>query len=494
MKNGKTTVGNYCMSISLLLACAVPLTVEAKTLYVNRTTGTDAVSYAANSESAPWQTIGRAAWGSTNRSAPNSGEAARAGDVVRIAAGTYSTAGTDNRFDPAYNPANSGTPGNPIIFQAQGAVTLTLSSSRGPVIGANAKNYIMWKGFTINEVNATTHADTGSVTILSSTGSSVENLILDGNGDPGYGDNHPGIRIEHSVGITARNNMVRNYRTSGVNQVNGAGIQVYNSKGLTIEHNEIYNSGSGIFLKAIGFNGDTATPSEYSDMQDVIRYNLIHDVAHGLVHHRHYHSSSTIYVLWYQNIVRDATLGGITLWGFPGDGPSNSRFINNTVDGAVNGIYLKAETLTNNWNNLIQNNLITRSANYSVFNEPATGAASFELDRVTFAENWYWTFPVLLVDSSGNKTLPQLQSTYPGQEVGGTSGVNPSYVNAGGNDFHLSIGSPALTAGRAVLSIGGADGATIPVGAYITGDEVIGLTSGSSDITPPATVQNVRIL
>ena len=290
MKIVTTTVGNYCIGSLLTLMCIFPLSVEAKTLYVDGTTGNDTITYNSNSSSTPWRTIGRAAWGSTNRNAPNTTEAAQAGDTVIVASGTYSTVGTDDRFGVAYLPANSGTSGNPITFQAQGTVVLTLSSSRGPVIGANARNYITWKGFTINEANAPTHADTGSVVFLSSTGSSAENLILNGNGDPGYGDNHPGIRIEHSVNIALRNNIIQNYRTSVVNQVNGAGIQVYNSKGLTIEHNEIYNCGSGIFLKAIGFVGDVATPSEYSDMQDVVRYNLIHDVAHGLVHHRHFHA------------------------------------------------------------------------------------------------------------------------------------------------------------------------------------------------------------
>jgi len=491
MKIVTTTVGNYCIGSLLTLMCIFPLSVEAKTLYVDGTTGNDTITYNSNSSSTPWRTIGRAAWGSTNRNAPNTTEAAQAGDTVIVASGTYSTVGTDDRFGVAYLPANSGTSGNPITFQAQGTVVLTLSSSRGPVIGANARNYITWKGFTINEANAPTHADTGSVVFLSSTGSSAENLILNGNGDPGYGDNHPGIRIEHSVNIALRNNIIQNYRTSVVNQVNGAGIQVYNSKGLTIEHNEIYNCGSGIFLKAIGFVGDVATPSEYSDMQDVVRYNLIHDVAHGLVHHRHFHAASTVYVLWHQNVVYNASLGGITLWGFPGDGPSNGRFVNNTIHGAVNGIYLKAETLTNNWNNLVQNNLITGSTNYAVFNEPSTGASSFELDRATFTENWYWSFPALLVDATGTKTLSQFQSTYPGQEAGATSGTNPSYVNVGSNDFRLSAGSPALTAGRAVHSIGGATNNTIPVGAYITGNEVIGPTSYT---TAPAIVQNVRIV
>lgn len=475
MRQAEAKIRRLC--ISIILTFAFPLWTEAATLYVNGTSGNDATPYTANSKTSPWRTIGRAAWGSTNRDAPNKVEAAQAGDTVLVAAGTYSTAGTDNRFGVAYNPANSGTSGSPITFQAQDTAILTLSSSRGPIIGANSKNYIIWKGFTINEAQAPTHADTGSVVFLSSTGSSAENLMLDGNGNPGYGDNHPGIRIEHSVGTIVRNNLIRNYHTSGVNQVNGTGVQVYNSKGLTIEHNEIYNCGSGIFLKAIGFEGRRGKPSEYSDMQDVIRYNLIYDVSHGLVHHRHFHTTSTAYVLWYQNIIRNASLGGITLWGFIGDGPSNAQFVNNTVHGSANGIYLKAETLTVNWNNLLQNNLITESTNCAILNDAPDGGASFELNRVQFTRNWYWSFPTLLRMSSSNLRLSQFQSAYTDQETNGTSGVDPKYVNATAGDFHLSSESPALTAGRVVSSIGGANGDTIPVGAYITGNEIIGRLS-----------------
>ncbi|MCU0736716.1 MAG: hypothetical protein MUF20_14595, partial [Methylotetracoccus sp.] len=127
---------------------------DAKVLYVDRNSGNDATTYEANSATSPWRTIGRAAWGSTTRSSPNASQAARAGDTVIIRAGTYSTAGSGLRYDPAYNPANSGTAAQPIVFQAEGTVTLTLSSSRGPVIGSNERNYITWKGFTINEANA----------------------------------------------------------------------------------------------------------------------------------------------------------------------------------------------------------------------------------------------------------------------------------------------------------------------------------------------------
>jgi hypothetical protein len=73
-------------------SCQLSLpTTTGRTLYVNSATGNDAVSYLQNSEATPWRTIGRAAWGSANRSTPNQAEAARAGDTVLIASGTYSS-------------------------------------------------------------------------------------------------------------------------------------------------------------------------------------------------------------------------------------------------------------------------------------------------------------------------------------------------------------------------------------------------------------------
>ncbi len=474
-----------CFTGTLALMCALPLGAEAKTLYINGATGNDAVSYATNSDSTPWRSIGRAAWGSTVRSAPNPSEAAQAGDTVRVAAGTYSTAGTDSRYDPAYNPANSGTAGNPITFQAEGTVVLRLSSSSGTVIGAYQRNYITWRGFSIDEANARSHPDTGSVTFWFSEGSSAEDLILDGNGDAGFGDNHPGIRIENSLSITIRNNLIRNYRTSGVNSVNGAGIQVYNSKGLTIEHNEIHNSGSGIFLKAIGFSGKQSDPAKYSDRQDVIRYNLIHNVAYGLVHHRHWHTAPTVYALWSQNIVRKASIGGIVLWGFPGDGPNNGRFINNTVYESQDGFYLLGSRLSKNANVLSMNNLIVSSTHHALFNEPPNGVESWDIDRLTLDRNWYYGYDAFAHD--GKKwNLNSFRNTYPGQESNSVDGTDPEFINLTACDLRLRPESPARTGGRAIHGVGGSDNTTIPVGAYITGNETIGRQINSADRGSPA--------
>jgi len=254
----------------LLLAC--PLL--AKSLYVNGSTGNDETTYANNDADNPWATIGRAAWGSTNRASPVSAQAAQAGDTVFVAAGVYTTTGTGERWGVAYQPVNSGSSGNLIVFYAQGMVDLRYSSGSGPVIGSSSAAYIEWNGFFIDEQHAVSTSDTGPI-IIGSTSANYVRIIgctIDGNGDPGYGDNHNGIRIESTSNAYVANNKIYSVRTSGVNGNNGAGIMFYGSSNAVVEHNEIYDCGSGIFVK--GPNWENDDPN--SDI--TIRYNLIYNI------------------------------------------------------------------------------------------------------------------------------------------------------------------------------------------------------------------------
>ena len=74
----------FMFRISTLFGVAMFLavsTAQAKDLYVNGTSGNDGVSYATNSASTPWRSLGRAVWGNASISSPSSSEAARAGDT-----------------------------------------------------------------------------------------------------------------------------------------------------------------------------------------------------------------------------------------------------------------------------------------------------------------------------------------------------------------------------------------------------------------------------
>jgi len=62
--------------------------------------------------------------------------------------------------------------------------------------------------------------------------------------------------------------------------------------------------------------------------------------------------------------------------------------------------------------------------------------------------------------------------------------ADPQFVST--TDYRLRSTSPARTVGRALYGVGGATGAVIPAGAYITGNEQIGPTGGSSVGLPSA--------
>jgi hypothetical protein len=477
----------------LLIVLVVAASADAKTLYVNATTGNDAVSYAANSQSAPWRTLGRAAWGSTSRDNPNANEAARAADIVLVAAGTYSGPGSnDNRTTgPTFNPINSGTSGNPIVFEAQGTVNLTLSSGAGPVIGALNRNYITWRGFTIDETSAPPRPDMGSVIVFASQYITIENNIINGNPNSTWDDNHTGIRIEGSPFATIRNNRISNIYNTGVNsnQENGACIQTYfNDSGLLIENNEIFNCGSGINLKAI--QPDLTAPI-------TVRYNLIYGTEVGIHYHIVWATPSNVARI-YQNIIRDGQparySGGVTtgikLRAFDADqGPIHGKFVNNVIENVEIGIFLLGNQTGNN-SNVFYNNIVT-NVNYAIY-DASTTTANVGAAQNDFEHNSYYAFSTFLSrENSGSSTsFASWQSTL-GQDAAspaGSSAVDPMFVNAAANDFRLQPGSPMRTGGRDFLDLNrnGSTTDTIPRGAYITGNEVIGRGGSGTEPAPPA--------
>jgi hypothetical protein len=484
----------------VLIVLIAATSAEAKTLYVDRANGNDSVSYAANGPSAPWATLGRAAWGSTNRNAPNPNEAARAGDTVLVAAGTYSGPGTmDNDNGPTFNPANSGTNGNPIVFAAQGTVNLTLSSGAGPVIGALARNYITWRGFTINESSAPPVPDMGPVILDNATGIVIEDCDIIGNPNSTWDDNHTGIRLEGAPFATIRNNRISNIYNTGVgsNQENGACIQTYfNTSGLLIEHNEIFNCGSGINLKAI--QPDITAPI-------TVRYNLIYGTETGI----HYHiieATPANPTRIYQNIIRDGvsarygggTVSGIKFRAFDASfGPIHGKIVNNTIENVEIGFFFNGDQSGGN-SNVLWNNIVTNTT-YAIAGF-ANDNSNFNAAQNDLEHNLYYQFATFADTGLGVYTFTTWQSTF-GQDASSpasTSTVNPMFVNQAANDFRLQSGSPARTGGIDFLDLNrnGSTTDSVPRGAYVTGNEAIGRTSGGggTDPTAPAPPSNLRIV
>jgi hypothetical protein len=117
----------------------------AANYYVSAASGSDADP---GSQARPWKTLSKAA------------AAAQAGDSVLVLAGTYSDPASD--AFRAFNPAQSGRPGAPIVFQSRPPRAATLASANpdNPAFGVNNRQYIVVDGFKVSGgIGFREHAD-----------------------------------------------------------------------------------------------------------------------------------------------------------------------------------------------------------------------------------------------------------------------------------------------------------------------------------------------
>jgi parallel beta-helix repeat protein len=453
----------------LTLLCLVFSAAQAKTLYVDINAGSDDVSYESNSSSNPWASLGRAAWGSTSRSNMTPDQAARAGDVVIVRPGNYNTSsGTGERYLPIYNPANSGTSGSPIEFRAEGRVVLSSNTTTEgePLIGTSQRSYITWDGFILNENNINTKADTGPIVVWDSDNVTIQNLTVNGI-TSSWNDNHNAIRIEYARDSLIRNNTLSGTRNAGMNR-NGSAIMLYYSNNITIEHNEISDSGGGIFVK--GANGGPVT----------VRFNYLHNLdSEGVAIGGLGTSSEQHGGRIYQNIIRDS-VAGVTFIGYDSYSPANIDVVNNTIHNCSNGgIFLKPST--NGYRDLIfANNIIVNNSN------GIQGEDISDLSHTSFHNNLYFNNSSHSRIAYTNYTLSTWQSNF-NQDTSGSVIDDPLFTDLTENSFTLAGNSPAINTGVDILNLlGQGTSAEITMGARITGSEVIGVTSSSEPPNLPA--------
>lgn len=463
------------ISALVLLLSFAGFSAHAKPLYVDVSSGNDDTSYSENSESRPWASVGRAVWGSTSRNSPNASQAAQAGDTVIVRAGTYhTTQGVGERYDPIYNPINNGTAGNEITFRADGLVILQSSTSgRGePIIGAWERQYITWDGFYIDERDVHTKADTGPVTVFGSHHIIIQNLVVRGT-TPNWGDNHNAIRLEGATNVLVRNNEL--FETRGANNMyNGSTIMMYDCSNIIIENNTIHDSQGGIFVK--GQHGPLANHNI------TIRYNLLYNLEVGITHSITAAEGRDFGTRTYQNIIRDSGWGIIFI-GATNYTPANVYVVNNTIHNTYAGFFLKPGTA--GWSdNIFRNNIVSHSA-IAIQGEDIT-----DVRGASFSHNTYFSNDVLARIFYANYTMNGWQSNFD-QDLAGSSEADPVFTNATAGDFGLGDASPLRNAGIDVLNLQGT-GTTVPIniGAYVTGDEIIGV--GGDLVIPPEQPPPVR--
>ena len=443
---------------------------DAKTLYVNAATGNDGTTYAANSAAAPWRSISRAAWGGSSRTSPNTSEAARAGDTVLVAPGVYSTNESgSSRNVPVLNPANSGTSGSPIVFQAAagGRVEIRSAGYGGPAIGANGRNFIIWDGFYIDEANVNTVSDTGPVVVWSANNVILRNLELRGK-HATWSDNHNAVRIEQADRITLQNCTIYGFTMSQGGR-NGSAVMMYYDTNITIENNTIHSSDGGIFVK-----GANMGPF-------LIRRNLLYGItSDAIVFGGLGLPNGSAGAVAVQNVVRNSG-SGFAFIGYDTYSPNNIVMANNTLYDNAKGFFFKPDAAGYRsfriYNNLVSNSDVSMQAE-DISN----------LSAVTAQHNYYHGGGTHARLNYASYTLAQWQSSLgkDNNSPAARSG-DPLFVGAASGDFRLQAGSPARSGGIDIADLNGNGSTTdgIAIGAYITGTEVIGAGGVVAPPPPP---------
>jgi hypothetical protein len=126
-----------------------------------------------------------------------------------------------------------------------------------------------------------------------------------------------------------------------------------------------------------------------------------------------------------RNVVHDVVGDGLTSW----HNAKDISFINNTIDEVGGtGVLVGSNGSGTGGGFVVENNIVSNAAN-GIYEEGTTGSNN------TYTDN-------LLHNISG--TQSHLQN---GLTASGTLSSNPDYVNAGGGNYQLQAGSPAINAG-----------------------------------------------
>lgn len=504
------------LAFAVALICGSPA--AAADLCVNASTGSDATAKASIDGSAQdgtgtcWATLARAVWGSTDRDAPNASEAAAAGDTVYVAGGTYdTTVNLGSRNLTAYTTANDGTNGNPIVFRCVGICTLTGAEVEGVLLG-QGDDYIHWRadlslGYrwvvsVCSEATsagtdcpssgvATAVADYPPIACINATGMYLEGFYITGAQPTYYEDNWNGMRMEG-----CQNSTIRNVRIRDITQRDSPGgaddsnhnqscLTIYHSRGNTIEHVDCANTGAGVYWK------DTATASPVLE-NNIVRYSLFDNAGECFAFSIVTGTSESGENHIYQNICKNSGYG-VRIIGSATDGPNDDIIANNTFYNLSVGGFAFGDTAGSGiraWNNLYIDAPIGIVAEGTTM--PADTVIDLEHDGFHTITNFY-------NGSDGNRTLAGFTGAYTDQELATPAGeeTDPIVVDAAGGDFRLCTGSgtpeagcsgasPAIALGVDILDLDG-DASTvdnIPAGAYVTGNEVIGLEQAASVTAP----------
>lgn len=419
----KSRRGNLAFMVTLAALMAV--SANAKSIYVSASANGN------GTESSPYKTIGQAA------------SAASPGDVILVAAGTYS--------EKNIVPAKSGTENAMIIFRPKTEKDVvvikhpaTNSNDNTPIFDLSNRSYIQIEGFSFKDFSF------GKACIYISNG--VGNFVVNnkfenlGNKEVGSWDGNQMVGLFNSQ----KNVVCNNYFNNNF----GDGINVNSSK--TKENLVCYNTfvgfkgklrswgGSYLYSRAIDIQdmsqGDNVVAFNSSNKGinhvwmdrngsgNVILRNFGVDGG-GLVFNESRCSTNVIQ----ENIAVRMGSGFMTAY-YSGTGDSyKGRYINNVSYQSDYGFKMSKTEKDE-----VRNNIVFNSKNYNIeFTQTAVNAGPY-----TFSNNlWFTNNKSNSMQYKGSGTSVSNFQNSVGEKNG--LSVDPQFSNVNNNDFTLSDKSPA---------------------------------------------------
>ncbi len=412
-----------------------------------------------------------------------------AGDIVGLLPGRYVGRQPQRSIDddgwrnniPAWAPANNGTADAPIVFVAQhpaafhdrdrtelysGAAHMGSARRGWPCFGTRAtepSRYIEWIGIYADEADAEGHIDLdcGVVTCWNADHITIADCHIVGNPEESGGDNYSAIRLEGVEDVWVRGNILEGFYGGG--GTNHTGITLYGVDRLVVEQNDFLRCAHGIQPKGANYG--------FEMREMTVRRNRFAGCTHALRLHRPVANPGGARSRIYQNIVEDTryffeitTSGGEVVF-------ADTDIFNNTIvrarDGGDPGCFWWAGRPSGGDNRIFNNIFFDADTYFGSYNATADEISAF-------AAFDYNCLDVVRSTFGGSRALRDL-SFADWQVLHGQDGGSITEDPMLRDDYRLEAGSPCVAAGRDLLGTFGPIDAPVNMGAFVVGDEVIGV-------------------
>ena len=392
------------------------------------------------------------------------------GDVVQFLPGTYDPPNASDYETPAWNSANSGTPGNPITYKSYIPLAAVIrdcanaaatGNSGWGVGGAGGRDYITFDGFTcVRDKDLGTLASSHTVIANGSSNIRVKNCNYIGRSHFNHTNGcciacHGGsqIYIHHNTFSGQTSDPGRTEAT-----INVSAVYLFATTDFYVYNNTVYNCHNGISWKTApnnvncyqNFLYDLTRAAFFPTLETTgqSNWNIHHNVvlnAEYLVDMEDSPASVATGMKIYNNTVYDS--GAMTRGVFHGQDGGNQPW--RSTEFYNNIFHLGASTRLLE----IYDNVVGATAFPTVLNNNcyymSAGTASWSRNATvnTTLSGWRTTAQAVLAGAEANSIT-----------------TNPSFVNVGGAsaaDYKLAGGSPCIGAGVGGVDMGAWQGVTV---------------------------------